>query len=40
MARRSNKTSHVLSLLTDPKSSETSTEPVNKATPPHRFQLC
>ena len=34
MARRSNKTSHVLSLLTDPKSSETSTEPVNKATPP------
>ncbi|MFR4979386.1 MAG: hypothetical protein ACLUDG_10765, partial [Butyricicoccus sp.] len=34
MARRSNKTSHVLSLLTDPKSSETSTESVNKATPP------
>lgn len=34
MARRSNKTSHVLSLLTDPKSAEPSTEYVNEAPAP------
>lgn len=34
MARRSNKTSHVLSLLTDPKTPETSAESANKASPP------
>ena len=34
MARRSNKTSHVLNLLTDPKSSESSTESSSKVSPP------
>lgn len=34
MARRSNKTSHVLNLLTDPKSSEPSTESSNKLSSP------
>lgn len=34
MARRSNKTSHVLNLLTDPKSFESSTESSRKVSPP------